>query len=102
MKVAMETKRTALYERFREHLDYDHLENLRAILVRLLDQKGLQQGKVVSVRVGPPLDAVIIVLLHGDVLWLLAGHWSRPGEPNKVLLQQVERYRCQILGIDNR
>lgn len=98
----METKRKALYERFREHLDYDHLENLRAILVRMLDQKALAPGQVKAVRVGPPLEAVILVMKHQETLWLLAGYWARQGEPNRVLLDQVERYRRQILGVDNR
>ncbi len=98
----METCKKALYERFRDKLDFDHLENLRATLLRLLAEHGLPEGKLVAVKVGPPMEAVIFVLLHRQTLWLLAGHWVRAGEPNQTLLAQVERYRREILGLDNR
>lgn len=98
----METKRKAHYERFRDKLDYDHLENLRAILVRMLAESALPEGKIFAVKVGPPLEARILFLLSRGCLWLLAGHWERAGEPNQTLLDQVERYRRQILGIDNK
>jgi hypothetical protein len=50
-----------------------------------------------AVKVGPPLEARILMLLFRDCLWLLAGHWERAGEPNQTLSDQVERYRRQIL-----
>ena len=88
--------------RQRELLDNAHRWNLRAELVNRAREGRLKEGVQVAIQIGPPLEAVIVVMQYRGGVHLLGGYWRRPGEPNQMWRDQVARYVASIKFIDNR
>ena len=86
------TRHAPQYTDFRNLLDYDHHRNLARMLTNRWQDGLLVPKTLQSVRIGPPLEAEIWTYFWQGELWILAGHWVRPGEPRDEFLDMLRGY----------
>ncbi len=77
------------WESFRNLLTNRQRHNLGVLLaIELANGKIVPAGQRIII-VTPEPKAAVFVYRHGDVLYLLGGHWLRQGEPSAAFLKLI-------------
>ena len=86
------TRHTKEYLEFRVKLDNRQLDNLKATLTNMLHAKELKEAQLTILELGSALRFHVYVDQVSGVLWLLGGHWVRPGEPSADFEARMLRF----------
>jgi len=91
----LQIESTRRYLRFRALLANRELDNFRAVLSNITFDRKLPEGPFVFQLRGPK-PFRIAVYRRGEILWALAGHWERKGEPTADFLRYVQQAGLRI------
>lgn len=96
----MMIRKTSDFEGFRELLDRNQLDNLRARLINMMAVGELKNHVLTVIELGTGVRFFVYVDRDqgSDVVWLLGGHWVRKGEPTNEFTRKMERFAHEIAG----